>query len=271
MGAASMSTLPNSIIRLVPPSLRAGYCPSTWTEFGSTVMEGTTAEFTSDKGSTFYNFGSTAPYPPATTPEPPAGPCGDCGAQDMLVDWTSSGGEDLNELIVLRFIPDFTSLEYQTEVTCLSYNCTSNSALLHVADNDFVETIAFPNLVTANQILIQDCNGLLSVDLSSLVSATGTTIQSYWFWEADYGILIDSPNVTTITLGSSFTPTNGKLYVFDTFALTQANQDAILCIFAAAVTYTSGTLTVYGDGPPSAAGLACKATIQARGVTVNTA
>lgn len=71
-----MSNLPNSVIRLVPPTLRGGYCPDSWTEFGRTIVSGTSAQHNLERGTTFYNFGSTDAYPPAETP-PAANTSGD--------------------------------------------------------------------------------------------------------------------------------------------------------------------------------------------------
>lgn len=268
-----MSNLPNSAIRLVPPSLRAGYCPASWTAFAQDIVAGTSAQPNLRKGTTFYNFGSTAPYPPAPTPEPPpvTNPCGDCGPQDMLVDWEPSG-IDLNELMTFRYFPDFAGT-YATEplVDCLSFNQTSNEAMYYIDSNQNIQTIAFPNLVHANQIFIRDCHSVTSVDLSKLESATGNTMKSYWFWNPDYGIYIDGfVSITTVNLGENFVGTNGKKYYFDT-DMPQAGVDNILRIFANGVAFTSGELSVYGDEPPSATGYGYKATIQARGVTVYTA
>lgn len=55
-----MSNLPNSVIRLVPPTLRGGYCPDSWTEFGETVVNGASAQIHTDKGACFFNFGNTS-------------------------------------------------------------------------------------------------------------------------------------------------------------------------------------------------------------------
>lgn len=63
-----MSNLPNSVIRLVPPTLRGGYCPDSWQEFANELVCGTQAQHGGERGTTFYNFGNTAPYPPYSEP-----------------------------------------------------------------------------------------------------------------------------------------------------------------------------------------------------------
>lgn len=70
-----MSNLPNSAIRLIPPSFRGNYCPESWAAFARDIVAGTSAQLALRKGLTFYNFGGTSTYPPAPTPEPPGLTC----------------------------------------------------------------------------------------------------------------------------------------------------------------------------------------------------
>jgi hypothetical protein len=56
-----MSTLPNKIIELIPPTLRGGYCPDSWQEFADDLVCGAQAKHSADKGTTFFNFGNIAP------------------------------------------------------------------------------------------------------------------------------------------------------------------------------------------------------------------
>lgn len=268
MGATGMSNLPNSVIRLVPPTLRGGYCPDSWTEFARTIVGGTSAQVNLDRGHTFYNFGNVPVFP---TPETPQGPCGGCGEQDNLIDWDPAG-IDLNEIMTFRFNTDFCQWDNQPQVSRLCFNQTTHQSLYYVEKNQYVTEILFPNLVTANQIMIINCDLLEIVDLSQLQTAAGVAYKSYDTSYPNIAIEVGTgcPVLSEIRLGSSFSPTNGKTYYFQGAAMPASNIDEILCIFAAAISYTSGILTVLGSEPPSAAGYACKATIQARGVTVNT-
>jgi hypothetical protein len=232
---------------------------------------GTFAQHKLNRGTTFYNFGNTAPYPPAPTPQPPVSVCGGCGTQDMLIEWQPPS-VDLNELMIYRYNVDFANWEAQPAYTTVCFNQTTHSSLYYIEKYEYVQSINFPNLKHANQIMILDCPALISVDLSALESATGITYKSYYTSFPNIGIDIGNfcPLLTDIRLGSSFTPSNGKKYYFNSM-IPQSQIDQILAIFEAAVSFTSGELSVYGDGPPSASGYASKAAIQARGVTVFTA
>jgi hypothetical protein len=56
-----MSTLETSLIRLTPPSLPTGYCPTSFQQFATDVMRGTQARFQSSIGNTFFNYGNSTP------------------------------------------------------------------------------------------------------------------------------------------------------------------------------------------------------------------
>jgi hypothetical protein len=81
---AGMSSLPNNVIRLTPPSLRQGYCPSSWQEFANDLVCGTFAQHSGQRGTTFYSFGGTSPYPPPPTPPPPPLTCPGSWAFDFV-------------------------------------------------------------------------------------------------------------------------------------------------------------------------------------------
>jgi hypothetical protein len=269
-----MSNLPNSIIRLVPPSLRGGYCPDSWQEFANELVCGTQAQHSASRGTTFYNFGKQSPYPPAPTPEPPqppAGACGECPPQDMLVDWEPTN-IDFGAMLTLRYRPDFVSYPNTPSLNCISYEQASSTALFDITEHDYLQEARFPNLVNGNQIVVTECPLVTLVDLPVLEEATGIGIRSYYYQYANIGLyIVDNASLVSLNLSASFVPTNGKSYYFSFNALPSSNVDSILCIFAAALSYVSGTLDVSNNaGGPTATGIACANTLTARGVTVLT-
>ena len=251
-----MSTLPNSIIRLVPPSLRAGYCPSTWTEFGSTVMEGTTAEFTSDNGSTFYNFGSTAPYPPAVIPPVVL----DC--QDFGIDWEPAAHE-LGQYIQ-PVLSEISSLNGATTVTFEAtvyerQDGTANLPYLTFDSNTTVTTLSWPNATGIdNYVYIARNTALVTVSMPNVVTIGGGPDCA------------DNSALTTLVL-TNWIPNNSDnlLIEFQNNALTQASVDHVLARCVASPTWNK-VLKLEGgtNATPSAAGLADKATLVGRGATV---
>lgn len=58
-------SLINNLIRLIPPTLRPGYCPNpaTWQQFANDLIGGTRATILLDIGSIFFNYGDTTPEP----------------------------------------------------------------------------------------------------------------------------------------------------------------------------------------------------------------
>lgn len=53
--------LATTIIQLTPPALPAGYCPSSYQQLTNDIVYGTTAQFLSSIGNTFFNTGSSEP------------------------------------------------------------------------------------------------------------------------------------------------------------------------------------------------------------------
>lgn len=70
----------------------------------------------------------------------------------------------------------------------------------------------------------------------------------------------------------NYLPTNGSAINFSAAALSQVSVDHVLARAVANAAYVSGTITLDGgtSSTPSGAGLADKATLIARGVTVLT-
>lgn len=53
--------LSTTIIQLTPPALPAGYCPSSYQQLANDIVYGTTPQFLSSVGNTFFNTGASEP------------------------------------------------------------------------------------------------------------------------------------------------------------------------------------------------------------------
>ena len=53
--------LATTLIQLTPPSLPSGYCPTSYQQLASDIINGTAAQFRSDIGNSFFNFGGFEP------------------------------------------------------------------------------------------------------------------------------------------------------------------------------------------------------------------
>ena len=274
-----MSNLPNTVIRLTPPSLRQGYCPSSWQEFANDLVCGTFAQHKLNRGTTFYNFGNQSTYPPPPTPEPPEPSCVDFG-----IDWEPASFE--LEKYISVFVGDefpglngatglsFEADEYVRDVGSFDY--------FFIWNNTTIQTISFPNMVTLgtgitiryltaltsllmpnlttvldlNAVFLrcEDCTSLTSVSLPSLVG------------------LNDNMSFYNCSSLSSFSAQNmvvknNKNIDFENTALDQTSVDHVLARLVANPLYKDGTVWLNGGtvSTPSAAGLADKATLLARG------
>ena len=54
-------SLLTQLVRLIPPSLRPGYCPSTYQELANDLIGGTRLTFLINNGNYLYNYGSSTP------------------------------------------------------------------------------------------------------------------------------------------------------------------------------------------------------------------
>lgn len=171
------------------------------------------------------------------------------------------------------------STEYFAGVTSLDYNFTELGDGIFLSSGDTLESISFSSLeeltITGGFVFVIGLPALVSADFSSLtrwmkISPAASTTCG----------ISQCPLLTTLLLASDFTvdePFAGSTDVFDFTgnALPQATIDFILVRAAATMTAVlpGGTqLQILLDGgtnaTPSAAGLAAKTTLQARGVTV---
>lgn len=288
-----MSTLPNKAIRLIPPTLRGGYCPDSWTEFGRTIISGTSAQV---QYGPFYNIGNTAPYPP---PTPPPVPCD----YDLLIDvepantdfsnkigWISvnslettngvteivlgaSGTIDtsyafgFNTGVTRVSIPNATtlvpgplgsSLSFQQMVSLLEIDApiVTSTALLRIRDNPVLTTISFPSLTGGYNYPWPGGSQLVTLFT-----------------------IINNSALTTIDLGTfvpnSFGPYKEHQANFSGNALTAASVNHILARFAANPSwgfFYGATLNLSGgtNAAPTGQGIIDKADLIARGANVTT-
>ena len=164
---------------------------------------------------------------------------------------------------------------------------------VEIGSCNWVESISFPKLTRCGYLWIVDCNSLTSLDLSKLekVQRDGppnnfyTELQIYGTWltslslpefveiAAAFGevIVIYNSSLATVSM-PKFLPRNGHEVDFRFNALNQASVDHILARCVANPAYVSGTVKLQGgtNAAPSVAGLADKATLIGRGVTVVT-
>lgn len=128
----------------------------------------------------------------------------------------------------------------------------ANSPLLSTLDIHSLVTVKFTSLSISG-------TALTSLDISSLVSSPLIAI-------------INNSLLTSINL-SSFVPTNGSDYVLNNNALVGATVNQLLARCVANAGYASGTINLGGQtpaAPPSGQGIADKAALILRGVTVIT-
>lgn len=169
--------------------------------------------------------------------------------------------------------------EYFVGVTDLEYSFTALGDGIILSRGDTLQSVSFPDLASIGNsgagVDIHDLPALLSADFSSLVR---------WKKKTPAASVIcgihDCPLLHTLALSPSFTVDvpdtgNNEVYNFSNNDLLQATVDFILVRAAATMTSVipGGTQLqiLLHDGTnaaPSAAGLAAKATLVARNVTV---
>jgi hypothetical protein len=145
-----------------------------------------------------------------------------------------------------------------------------------IDDCDFITSLSFPALTEiilnslsdsgyGNCSAIIACGSLTDVDLSALTTLSKVTTENPSF---DF-IIANNPALTNIDISSLVFPNTGR-FAFTSNALSQVCVDAILARAVAAAGYVSGSLLLSGgtNSTPSAGGLADKATLVGRGVTV---
>lgn len=142
-----------------------------------------------------------------------------------------------------------------------------NALVSAIGSVDFDTNVALTNLqlnalvFVSGFFSIAGCSSLVSLSLPALVQQ-GTV---YNFYASNCAVLanLNFPK---------WMPTNGRQLLFDGCALTQASVDHVLARCIANQGFVSGIVNLSGgtSSAPSATGMADKATLTARGVTVLT-
>lgn len=278
-----MSNLPNTVIRLTPPSLRHGYCPSSWQEFANDLVCGTFAQHKLNRGTTFYNFGNQAPYPPPPTPEPPEPSC-----VDFQIDWEPAAFP-MEEYVSFYLGDEYPSLDGATKLMFEAerYRQEPTYDVWFLAGNSTITEISFPNCTQYDAFFrVDSFTALTKVSFPVLVTQTGRTggFQNYALIR-----IANCPNLTSVELPNlensarlsiwgnaslsslslpKIIPRNGGDFYFDTNALDAASVNGILARFVA-TGWQGGDLDLSGgtNAAPTGQGIIDKATLNARPLT----
>jgi hypothetical protein len=226
---------------------------------------------------------------------------GAIGGYDWGVDWTPDTIQ-LELLLGLRT----GGIGCLTNVTSISIRHTTNEGGYYISDADELLTLTLDNLtsVSAGDIDIRNCNALTAISLPLLASCPTISFQNNLaLTELDLPLLttvsafitisgntlmtsVSMPLLTNIVNNlamhnntsladvdlSSCIPANGKNMVFSGGALTVTSVNHILARCVANAAYISGTVDTSGgtSAAPAGQGILDKATLIARGCTVNT-
>lgn len=205
----------------------------------------------------------------------------------------SGGGFTIQQHSVLTSLsfPSLTGalgvvlIEANVGLTSVSFPAlTHTDAAFSVDANSQLTSLSLPNLVDVNSTFTLDNNdGLGSVSLpsvthidgdfnfSGLTAVTSLSLPACLHTAANVFSFGNSA-LTTVTLNAALTVTTGTQWAFPFCALNQASVDLILHRWNNSPGITGGTVDLSGgtNSTPSASGLADKAALIGKGVTVNT-
>lgn len=230
------------------------------------------------------------------------GPC----PQDMQVAWTPTNLK-LGQLIgfvtfdTTPALPGITSLTFNQSTTqeaidieqaaqlisvsCPNLTTITGNGYFSMDGNSALTSVSCPllaSVLSAPGVQVRNCASLTTVNFNSL---TTVGAQLYFNFNASL-VSLSLPSLTTVAADLNcqscpslttvsvplFLPTNGKQVLFDSCALTAASVNHILARCVANAGYVTGTVDLSGgtSAAPSGQGVADKATLIGRGVTVNT-
>lgn len=157
-----------------------------------------------------------------------------------------------------------TNSSISTNVSLTSLNlpllATVSSNGLTISGNTALVTLSLPSLTSVATAFAATGNTLMTtLNMPSLVSLGGTLA------------LTTNPALANLALGS-YVPLNGRIHTITGAALTDVSVNALLARCVASAAYVTGTVDVSGgtSSAPTGQGIVDKATLQGRGVTVNT-
>lgn len=186
------------------------------------------------------------------------GPC----PQDMQVAWTPTNlrlGEELG-FFTYGDIPGITSITFNQATSIAGFDIEGSSS---------ITTLTWPNLVSIDPtniqggyLAVQNHTALTSVSFPSLVTLAGS---------ASGPTISNNPLLTSIGI-PVFVPINGSIFNATGNALNAASVNQILARHVANAGFVTGTVSLGGgtNAAPSGQGIADKATLIGRGVTVAT-
>lgn len=177
--------------------------------------------------------------------------------------FTVSGGDDrFFGTVSIEICASLQSVSLPNVTRCGNFVIGSCPVLttINLPSLQVIQRNSPPDLWTVN-FVVTYCNALTSISLPSFVS-----------FQARYGniTITNNPSLTSISL-PLFVPGPTAYLSFNQNALNQTTVDHILAICAASTAFASGSILRLEGGTnatPSAAGLANKAILQSRGVTV---
>lgn len=158
--------------------------------------------------------------------------------------------------ITVNFAPSLTSIS----APLLTIIRSTLSVGLVLNDNPALVSVNFPALVTSQgSVYFYNDTSLTALSLPAIVTMAN-------------GIDCDGCTALTTVSFPHWLPSNTKLHDFSNCALTAASINHVLARGVASPSYASGVLNLSGgtNAAPSGQGIADKATLQGRGVTVLT-
>lgn len=203
--------------------------------------------------------------------------------QDMQVAWTPTNLK-FGELIAFN---NFGGVPL-TGITKLTFQQTSIGSVDLENAPDLVE-IDFPNLLTVISPVylelgpgcpnlatitfpkLTDCSGGFDIDGTAITSLALTSLVTTPSVANSFSI-INNASLVNLSLPVWVPHNNTNPFAFSGNALNAASVNGVLARCVANVSYTSGTVNLQGgtNAAPSGQGVADKATLIGRGVTVNT-
>lgn len=266
-----MSNLPNSIIRVVPPSLRGGYCPESFGELAETLIGGTSAQHDLDRGTTFYNFGNQPVFPtPEPPPEPPPEPCPSPEVGNPVdpfnVTWEPST-IPLERHTGVQLVNNWQSYPSPPDVTELVFDHTVVNGFFEVYLGYGITRISFPNLTSIQTLQLRNCYDLTQLDVCNLISARGNACTGNGIGSTAGLDITGCYNLTSLYV-PKFVPTNNASYILFSNDLSQQTVEDFLNRCVLEPTYVSGVIDVRFNNGYSAAAWGYRNILIARGVDV---
>lgn len=269
-----MSNLPNSIIRVVPPALRGGYCPESFGELAETLIGGSSAQHDLNRGTTFYNFGNQPIFPtPEPPPEPPPEPCPSPEVGNPVVPFNVTWEPStipLERHTGVQFNPSFIGANsYQSPplMTELVFDHTEVNGYFEVYLVYYVTRISFPNLTWIQALNIRNCYDLVTLDLCNLITAKSTACSGTGVGSTSGLDITGCYNLTEISM-PKFVPTNNGSYFLSNNDLTQQTVEDFLYRCVLEPSFVNGVIDVRFNNGYSTNGLIYRNQLRARGVDV---